>query len=87
MMAFCFAIFWVPMAEHNGDDGAECLRNGSHSQRHSKHQRIQQSHAAAEIGEQEHHAADGDDGDGQLLTELVEVLLERGLALTGIVQQ
>ena len=70
----------------DGNDGAEGLRDGGHRQRHGKHQRVQQRHMM-EQGQGKYHHTDPQDGRGQLLAEVVQTLLEGGLALLGPVHQ
>ena len=73
--------------EHNRDDGRQRFRNGRHGERHSKHQRIQNSHAGAEYGQSKHARTDDENANRQLRAECVQALLQRCFALLSLVHQ
>ena len=73
--------------QHDGHDAAQSLGNGSNRQRHGEEQGVQQAHAAAEQRQAEHQRTDGQDGRRQLAGEVVQALLQGGLALLGLVHQ
>ena len=73
--------------QNDGDNGAESLRDSCHRQSHGEHQGIQDGHAAAVDRQQEHPGADDQNQESQLAREVIQVLLQRGLALLGLVHQ
>ena len=71
---------------NNGDDGGQGLGDGGHGQSHGKHQGVQNGLLVVQ-GQPKHQGADDHDDNGQLLGEIVQALLEGGLALLGLVHQ
>ena len=72
--------------QRDGNDGGQGLRNGRDRQGNSKQERVHKALAPVE-GQTQHHDADQDDGDGELLAEVVHGDLQRCLALAGVVHQ
>ena len=74
-------------SQHDSDNGAESLRDGGNGQSHGKHEGVQNGHVAAEDRQEEDAGADDHDDHGQLAGEVIQVLLQRSLALLSLIHQ